>query len=136
MLAKELKVRELIRQRNFIKGELKTPRPDGDPSYRYIGYVFPENKKHFEENGYNVTTFFGVEVLPVTEGKPLNVFTPKDDIILTAEEEAESKQLSERPFELQQIVGDVLSTIFSDIANENDDNEEDDDAETDKSEIC
>jgi len=83
MLAKESKVRTLIYQRDFIQMQLEILWSDGNPAFLYPGYLYPENKKYFEEEGYNITTFRGTEASAILEGEIIvNLFTPADEIIL------------------------------------------------------
>ena len=94
MLAKELKIQNLKRQREFIdlrlQEYLKNPPIDGGVTFTYYGKLFPETISYFTSNGFNVScltvdsaanTRFG---LPV--GLPIYCFSVSDDIALTDEE--------------------------------------------------
>ena len=43
MLAKELKIKTMKKQREFIKKQLShvDTRNDGDTAYRYVGHIYP-----------------------------------------------------------------------------------------------
>lgn len=131
MLAKETKIHNLIHQRNFIRVMLKAPKKDGDPAYRYYGYVYPENREYFKKEGYDITTITSLEALKITEGLPLNIFTPCEEITLTAEEETTSERIAT---ELANISEDFresfsaemenfLTELFSHISGEDDSDE-------------
>ena len=94
MLAKDTKINTLIIQRDFIESRLRCIGEDGDSSYRYAGYIYPENRKYFEEEGYDITTITSIEALQITQGLPLNIFTPSDEITLTEEEELISETIA------------------------------------------
>lgn len=94
MLAKETKIQNLIWQREFIKKQLVAPRKDGDPSYRYRGYIFPENVKYFTDEGYEITIIPNPKEIENAEGLNLYVFIPDDSIELTPEEETTSKNIA------------------------------------------
>jgi len=72
MKAKELKIKNLIRQREFINSELlalmKYPRPNGDVSVVYDGDLFEENETYFREEGFEVRRC-------CIYGKPLTILT-------------------------------------------------------------
>lgn len=115
MLAKKIKIHNLIWQRNFITKQLEAPRKDGDPLYRYKGYIYPENIKYFTDEGYEVNTISNQE-----EGYKLYAFVPSDDINLTPEEELTSKNIAtdlmnisekfkeDLSAEMQDFLGDLL----------------------------
>lgn len=112
MLARETKIHKLIQQRNFIEVQLGLLNKDGDPSYRYVGYLYPENREYFAKEGYVITTISTVEAFKITEGLPLNIFTPSDDIVLTTEELTTSERIAT---EIANISGDIdfiLNQLF------------------------
>lgn len=58
MLAKEMKIRNLKKQREYIRKGLEdvaTLQDDGDCSYVYVGHIFPEVVSYFESEGYRIT---------------------------------------------------------------------------------
>lgn len=97
MLAKEVKIKTMKKQREFIKKQLlgTSKDKDGDTSYRYVGYIYPEVRKYFENEGYDVREVKNEAVLGFTKGLPLFVFTV-GDIVLTEEEsrQAESEEVA------------------------------------------
>lgn len=123
MLARETKIHNLIHQRNFIQIQLESFKKDGDPAYRYIGYLYPENRKYFETEGYDIITISSVDALKIGKGLPLNIFMPSDGIELTPDEETTSKMIAA---ELCNI-SDEFENFIKDILkiSENDDNPED-----------
>lgn len=123
MLAKEIKIHNLIHQRNFIKAQLEGVKKDGDPAYRYFGYVYSENRKYFESEGYEITTITSVEALKITKGLPLNIFTPFDGIELTPDEETTSQRIATDFSNIAEGLGDFITDLFAQI-NEEDDSEE------------
>ena len=116
MLAKETKIHNLILQRNFIKTHLKCLNKDGDPTYRYLGYIYPENREYFEREGYDIDTSTSIEALKITGGFHLNIFTPSDLILLTSEEETSSEAIAR---EIANISGDIDS-ILDELLDEED----------------
>ena len=56
MLAKEVKIKTILKQRSFIENGLSLAphNKDGDPSFRYIGYLYPENARYFRNKGYDI----------------------------------------------------------------------------------
>lgn len=88
MLAKEIKIGNIKRQREFIKrqfGKMKEkPRKDGDTAYIYVGYLFPENIAYFKEEGFDIRC---IDTEPsITKGLTLNIFTISQNVVLSAEE--------------------------------------------------
>lgn len=88
MLAKEIKIKTLKKQRKFIEKQLKgitTCREDGNDIYVYVGHVHPEVIKYFESEGFDVTIVRSEMFMALTKGMPAYVFTV-GDIKLTEEE--------------------------------------------------
>ncbi len=87
MLAKDITLKNLKRQRDFILGQISQMKDEnlGDaPSYyRFVGHVFPQvleylekyHNIHGEFAGYNIGTSN-----PVTLGAPIYIFYPKTPI--------------------------------------------------------
>lgn len=123
MLAKETKIHNLILQREVLKKMALSHRKDGDPAFRYIGYIYPENRKYFEGEGYDVTTITSIEALKITEGLPLNIFTPFDEIKLTPEEEKTSQNIVTELLNISEGFRDFLSDLYAELT-EDDDSEE------------
>lgn len=95
MLAKEIKIRTIKQQREFIENVIdKTvaKQSDGGCTFRYIGYVYPEVIKHFEEEGFKVEINTSDGVLIQTHGLPLCIFTVRDDITLSDEEQKQAEE--------------------------------------------
>lgn len=90
MLAKNLKIKNLKRQRKFITDQIeemvKNPPRDGNTSFLYIGNIFPENRKYFEQEGFNITLLNYLEYTSESKGMPIYRFSVKDEIILEEEE--------------------------------------------------
>lgn len=116
MLAKDIKVGTLFQQRDFIEAQLKgalKPERDGDPSYSYIGYIYPENLDYFENEGYTVQNVCGSDVLTaITKGRPMYLFTPKTDLTLSEEELQESAEAWEQKRTVRDQKDDILSGIL------------------------
>lgn len=127
MLAKETKIYNLIIQRNFIKLQLDGINKEGDPSYRYVGYLYPENRKYFEEEGYDVTIITSMEALQITQGLPLNIFTPAEEIVLTDEEILSSEKTA---IDIAKIIEDLDTILDNSFSTESD--EESDEMEEDE----
>ena len=88
MLAKENKIKTLKIQREFIKRQLAQipiQSRDGDPSYTYVGHIYPEVIKYFENEGFVVTLVESDILTALTKGKPVYLFTV-GDIELSEEE--------------------------------------------------
>ena len=90
MLAKNLKIKNLKRQRKFITDKIedmvKNPPREGNTSFLYIGDIFPENRKYFEQEGFNITLLNYLEYTSESKGMPIYRFSVKDEIILEEEE--------------------------------------------------
>ena len=130
MLAKETKIHNLIHQRNFIEVQLGLFNKDGDPAYRYAGYLYPENREYFEKEGYDVTIIASADALKITKGLPLNIFTPSDEIILTPEEVTTSETIAR---EIANITGNI-DDILNQFIDEEEDFEDEDFDETEEDE--
>ena len=93
MLAKEIKIKTLKKQREFIKEQLSLAhtRKDGDVTYTYRGYVYPEVVEYFKSEGFEVTKVNSDLLLTVTNGVPIYVFTPRD-VNLSEEELKEAEE--------------------------------------------
>ena len=106
MLAKEIKIMTLKRQREFIEKQLRQitmDRDDGDSSYSYVGYIYPEVIKHFEKEGFVVTLLKSDMLLVATRGLPMYLFTV-GDIPLSKEEMKQAEEY--KPVEKQEDIFD------------------------------
>lgn len=94
MLAKKIKMENIKKQREFIEAQLKKlslSNDDGDTSYPYVGYIFPEIKRHFISEGFKIVEFNSDSIVALTKGRPIHLFTIKDDIVLSDEELREAE---------------------------------------------
>ena len=86
MLAKDIKIKTILRQRAFIAEQLlqsgESKNRDGDPAYQYSGHIYPENIEYFENEGYDVTPVKSDMLTAMLKGLPIHIFTPKEDIEL------------------------------------------------------
>ncbi len=91
MLAKEIKIKTLRRQREFIEKQLNASKGDGDTAYRFVGHVYPEVIEYFEKEGFIVTKVESDVLNMMSRGLPVYLFIV-GDIKLSDEEmkEAES----------------------------------------------
>lgn len=97
MLAKDCKIGNLKKQREFIQRQLeyaKEKSSDGDTVYMYTGHLYPEVIKYFEEEGFTITKLQSDILNLVTKGLPIYLFTVSDEIVLSDEElkEAEARE--------------------------------------------
>lgn len=95
MLAKELKIKTLKKQREFIQEQLShaDTRNDGDTAYRYVGHLYPEVIKHFESEGFVVTQVHSDLLSAMVKGLPVYLFTVGD--VELSEEELEQAEAYE-----------------------------------------
>ena len=94
MLAKELKIRNLKRQREHIKNALSSVdsvRKDGNTAYGYAGDLYPEVRKYFEDEGFTITKIESDKLTSMNGGLPTYIFTV-GEVELT---EGELKQAEE-----------------------------------------
>ena len=84
ILAKELKIQNLKRQREFIKSTvelmIKEPDKDGDTTFVYVGHVFPEVIAYFQGEGFCVKKVSDGTI--ETRYIPVYLFTISDKTIL------------------------------------------------------
>lgn len=79
MLAKDIKIKTLKKQREFIKEQLSHVdfQKDGNPAYCYIGYIYPEVINYFEEEEGLLVSQVHSDLLSVlTKGMPVYRFIP------------------------------------------------------------
>lgn len=108
-LAKESTITNLMRQRVYIEMKLNDRARDidpdksiyeqfkdddmaGDPSYTYIGYVYPQNIEYFQAEGFDVKEIHPQDGFALTRGKPVFLFTPSPTIKLTRKEMEQSEE--------------------------------------------
>lgn len=54
-LAKDVVITKLMIQRQWFIDQTKShPHDDGDPTIRYLGYIFPENREWLKQNGFKL----------------------------------------------------------------------------------
>lgn len=97
MLAKKLKIRTLLRQRNYIEEQLNQigNNEEVDPDYCHIGHIFQENIEYFKKEGFEITRVESDMFTAMAEGAPVYLFIPKDDIVLNKEEIKEAERYAE-----------------------------------------
>ena len=90
MLAREIKIANLKKQKEFIIKQLSTiskTNKNGDISYLYTGYLFPEVRYYFENDGFKIEDFFDEG-----NGFPIgHLFTIRDNLKLTESERKEAE---------------------------------------------
>ena len=94
MLAKELKIKTLKKQREYIEKKLRQAAKsnDGDLSYIYVGYLHPEVENYFKEEGYDVDRVLSERLKVAFKGRPVYLFTPQARIELTDEEKKQAEE--------------------------------------------
>ena len=121
LLAKKLKIKTLKKQREYIQKSifsLASRGVAGDPAFIYSGYIYPEVIRYFEEQGFDIKLVKADIVMATNKGKPLYIFTPKDNLELSEEEmrKAESyiatQVLNEQQTDAETIADGLLSSIF------------------------
>ena len=100
MLAKEIKIRNLKQQREFIRRMLELhksiPEIDGNTAYCYEGELFPEVIEYFEKEGFTIRQFFSADgewEAVSDEGFPMYLFTIDDEIELSEEEMKQAEDM-------------------------------------------
>ncbi len=79
MLAREMKIKSIKRQREHIRKLLSTERKDGVTSRSFVGEIFPEVKSYFEKEGYCITPVQSDILCAITQGQPVHLFTLDND---------------------------------------------------------
>ena len=85
MLAKIIKIANIKKQREFIEKqliELSELNEDGDISYLYTGYLFPEVRSYFEMEGFKIEDFFNETTAPSARFRTHHLFTISDELKL------------------------------------------------------
>jgi len=81
MLAKIAKMQNLRKQRDYIYSQLTyliQNSEDGDITYHYLGQIFPENVRYFEEEGFKIVKVQTDLLTSLTLYPELNVFVIGD----------------------------------------------------------
>ena len=89
MLAKIIKIANIKKQREFIEKqliELSELNEDGDISYLYTGYLFPEVRSYFEMEGFKIEDFFNETTAPSARFRTHHLFTINDELKLDDDE--------------------------------------------------
>lgn len=98
MLARELKIKNLKTQREFIQKQIisRARMEDGCVFCNYVGYIYPEVIEYFEKEGFVITKIESELLTAINGGLPTNIITV-GDFKLTEEElqEAEDYDLTE-----------------------------------------
>ncbi|MGN1299576.1 MAG: hypothetical protein ACI4UE_06320 [Candidatus Scatovivens sp.] len=93
MLAKQQKIQNILVQRAFIEEMLLTKKDDGAPKDTYAGYLYPENKKYFQENGFIIEEVESDILKALCKGTTTYKFIPNEEILeLTEEDWEEAKK--------------------------------------------
>ena len=95
MLAKELKIKTLERQKCFIEGMLResAEKEDGNVCISYVGDIYEENIKYLEDEGFYIYREISSAAMAVTRGVPINIITINENRVkLNLTEIEESKQ--------------------------------------------
>lgn len=117
MLGKQIRIKNIKRQREFIRRQLNhllhTGRKDGDTQYRYLGEVLPEVKEYFKKEGFDVIVYDSDVIMAETKGMPINLFVPSRTLNLTEEELREAEREPIEFGEQEAVdVDDFLGRIF------------------------
>ena len=91
-LGREMKILHLHTQKKILMEKARRNDENGNPAFTYDGYLFPEVRKYFEGQEYEVRSYDYPEMLIKNGGLPKHLFFPKDNIILTGEEMKESEE--------------------------------------------
>lgn len=118
MLAKEIKIKNVKRQREFIKDQLEHlldhQKEDGNTAYRYVGHVLPEVIAYFTNEGYKVERITSDMLTAATKGLPVYLFTISEDVVLTDEElkAAEEVEYEADDQEMPDMFGDLYKSQY------------------------
>lgn len=118
MLAKEVKIKNIKRQREFIKDQLEHrlnhQNEDGNTAYSYVGHVLPEVIDYFKAEGYKVERITSDMLTAATKGLPVYLFTISDEVVLNDEElkAAEEVEYEDDEEEMPDMFGNLMSTLL------------------------
>lgn len=99
MLGKEIYIKSVERQKQFIENQLKKlpKESDGSTSYTYVGEIYHEVQEYFMDQGFIVKKIQNDLLTMMTRGEPVYLFTVSEDSFsLTVEEKEEAKKYVER----------------------------------------
>ena len=133
-IAKRAVIANISKQREVLLNALVKTKRDGDPTLRYVGFLFPENRAFFEKEGFVITT--AKSSRPEHEGFDINIFVPNAEaMVLTGEEMAEAEAICD--FEISS-VEEMLEDFMKHIQwlNDNKEDDEDEDDEDEDDEDC
>ena len=113
MLAKEIKIKTIKKQREFIKNQLASAinREDGDCAYTYVGHIYPEVIQYFQSEGFVVTLVKSDLMLAMTKGVPIYLFTV-NSIALSEEELKQAEEYDSTTDELMKSIFGVSGGFF------------------------
>ena len=124
MLAKELKIKTLMKQRKYIEDMISNTQynVDGDTSIVYVGKIYPENLAYFNAQGYAVDTYSSDDILKSAGGRPINLIYISNEVRLSKEEIERSQEINkEDEFKKnQEIKEDNDSEMSQEIKEDND----------------
>lgn len=95
MVAKEVMIANIKRQKDFImKSAMEAKQSeDGDPSFPYIGYIYPEVKLYFEvSEGLVFKEVHNEQLMAKYFGRPVWCIMPQDKIELNDEERKQAEE--------------------------------------------
>ena len=119
MLAKELKIKNLMQQRAFITERIQKrfDSLDGDTVFIYVGQLFGENILYFKNEGFKIIS---IEPGVVSEAKylPIHIFLIDESSINYSDEELDkivNHTEIRKPLEdnSDDEIGALLSSLFS-----------------------
>ncbi len=98
MLARDIKIRQLIEQREYIERKLEgaMERRNGDCSYIYTGHLYPENVEYFRREGFSINLVESDALKATTMGVPVFLFTIAIDVRLNDEEVRKSRTFARK----------------------------------------
>ena len=135
MLAKELKIKTILKQRQFIENMIlmKSKNNDGDPACPYVGHLYVENIQYFKDMGFDVKYVESDALKADFKGLPAYIFTPSDEIVLSDEEMKEAEKykgpsMDQVIYAMDEDAADkFMQALFGGMA-ENEDDGDDDEA--------
>lgn len=133
-IAKRAVIANISKQREILLHALVKTKRDGDPTLRYVGFLFPENRAFFEKEGFVITT--AKSSRPEHEGFDINMFVPNAEaMVLTGEEMAEAEAICDSEISsVEEMLEDFMKHIQWLNDNKEDDEDEDEDDEDDEDE--
>lgn len=88
MNARDYKIRTILVQRGYIEKQLsnidKVAQNSGMIDYPFIGEIYPENIKYFNDLGYEVVR--AKDACDMVKARPIYIIYPSEEIVLTDEE--------------------------------------------------